>query len=111
MANAGAGLPIGGPTDAPYYVANDPGELAAAFGGIIHGVRSCTFLLDGVVAEADWGRGDVRLDGTALPYNDPNGWTLTDGSTLVLQGSACTTFLEAAAPVLSAVWPCGTVIY
>jgi hypothetical protein len=110
MANAGAGLPIGGPTDAPYYVANNPAELAAAFGDIIHGVRSCTFMLDGTVAAADWGLGDVRLDGTPLVYDDANGWTLTDGSTLVLQGTACTTFLEAASPALTAVWPCGTII-
>jgi hypothetical protein len=110
MANAGAGLPIGGPTDARYYIANNPAELTAAFGDIIHGVRSCTFMLDGVVAPADWGLGDVQLDGTPLVYSDPNGWTLSDGSTLVLQGTACSTFLEAASPVLTAVWPCGTII-
>ena len=28
MANAGVGLPVGGPTNAPYYVANDPADLA-----------------------------------------------------------------------------------
>ncbi len=110
MADAGAGLPTGGTTHAPYYVATDPAELTTAFDTIIHGVRSCTFTLDGEVDPADWSAGAVSLDGAPLTYEDPDGWVLTDGHTLVLQGTACTTFLEEAAPVLSAQWPCGTII-
>ncbi|MBI5488719.1 MAG: VWA domain-containing protein [Deltaproteobacteria bacterium] len=110
MANAGAGLPIDGPTDAPFYVANDPAELAAAFDAITRPLRTCTFTLDGEVDPADWDAGDVRLDGAPLAYETPDGWVLTDGHTLVLQGAACTAFLGPDEPVLTAEWPCGTII-
>jgi hypothetical protein len=110
MANAGAGLPIDGPTDEPYYVANDPAELAAAFTAITRPLRTCTFTLDGEVDPADWDAGDVRLDGVPLTYEDPDGWVLTDGHTLVLQGAACTSFLGPGAPTLNATWPCGTIL-
>ena len=110
LANAGAGLAIGGPTDAPYYEAGDPAELADAFRGIIGGVRSCTLTLDGEVAPGDWEAGDVRMDGTTVPYDATDGWTLTDGRTMELHGEACTRFLGAGAPTLTAEWPCGTII-
>jgi hypothetical protein len=110
MANAGAGLPVGGPTDAPYYVADNPAELAAAFSEITRPLRTCTFTLDGEVDPADWDAGDVRLDGVSLTYGDPDGWVLTDGHTLVLQGAACTSFLGPTAPELTAEWPCGTIL-
>lgn len=110
MANAGRGLPVGGPTDAPYYVADDPAELAAAFRTIIGGVRSCTLTLDGEVDPADRGLGSVRLDGEPVPYDDTDGWTMTDGHTLELRGAACAEYLGAGAPTLSAEWPCGTII-
>lgn len=110
MANAGSGLPVGGPTEAPYYVANDPAELAAAFRTIIGGVRSCTLTLDGEVAPADRPLGDVRLDGTPVPYDEENGWTMPDGHTLELRGTACAQYLGAGAPTLTAEWPCGTII-
>lgn len=110
MANAGAGLPVGGGTDAPYYVANNPEELTDAFRTIVGGVRSCTLRLDGEVAPEDRAGGDVRLDGVPVPNDATNGWTMTDGSTLELRGDACRSFLGAGAPVLTAEWPCGTII-
>ncbi|MBN1770316.1 MAG: VWA domain-containing protein [Deltaproteobacteria bacterium] len=110
MANAGAGLPIGGPTDAPYYVANDPAELAAAFDEITSPLRTCTFIIDGDVDPIYWDDGDVRLDGVPVPYDDPDGWVLTDAHTLELQGGACDTFLGPDAPLLTAEWPCGTIL-
>jgi hypothetical protein len=110
LANAGAGLPVDGPTDATFYEAGDPAELADAFRGIIGGVRSCTLTLDGEVAPADWEAGDVRMDGAPIAYDATNGWTLTDGRTMELHGEACTDFLGAGAPTLTAEWPCGTII-
>lgn len=110
LANAGAGLPIDGPTDAPYYVADDPAELAVAFDEITRPLRTCTFTLDGDVAPAEWANGDVRLDGVPVSYDDPDGWVLTDAHTLELQGAACDAFLGPTTPVLAAEWPCGTII-
>jgi hypothetical protein len=110
MANAGAGLPIGGAMNAPYYTAHSPADLVNAFNTIIKGVRSCTFNLNGQVDLGRASEGMVVLNGTPLGYMDANGWTLTDATTLVLAGTACDTFLKQDQVMLSANFPCGSVV-
>jgi hypothetical protein len=111
MANAGAGKPLDHSAgDAPFYGAENPGDLRAAFDEIINGVRTCTFALDGNVADGHASEGTVILNGQALGYDDPNGWTLTDPSTLELQGTACEAFLADPSVSLSADFPCGVVV-
>ncbi|MGC4116893.1 MAG: hypothetical protein QM765_20490 [Myxococcales bacterium] len=108
MANAGTGTPSG--SSAPYYVANDPAGLVGAFDTIIKGVRNCRFKLSGAVAAGMESTGIVTLDGQALIFGDPNGWTLVDALTLELEGSACATFKEADQPTLEASFACGGII-
>ena len=110
MANAGAGLPVGGSENAPYYVATDPAAMTAAFHTIIYGVRSCTFTLNAEVNPDDADTGVVVLDGTTLTYQGADGWQLDDATTLELLGSACTTFLDDPTATLTATFPCGTVV-
>ncbi|HEY3356135.1 MAG TPA: vWA domain-containing protein [Polyangia bacterium] len=110
MANAGVGLPVGGAQSAPYYVANDTAQLVAAFQQIIGGVRSCTFALSQPVAPGFESQGDVRLNGAPLGYQDPDGWTLTDPSTIELVGAACQQYLTDPAVVLAATFPCGSIL-
>lgn len=110
MANAGAGLPIGGATNAPYYNANDPAALVAAFDAIIKGARTCQFTIDGQVDPSMASSGTVALNGMPLGYGDPNGWTIVDGNTLELLGDSCQEWLDDPAVVLEASFPCGVII-
>ncbi len=110
MANAGSGRPVGGPDNAPYYVANDPAALLASFDEIVQGARGCIFALDGEVEPIEYAAyGRVELNGTELPFDDPDGWRLIDPSTLELLGAACETFLESEEVSLTATFPCGSI--
>jgi hypothetical protein len=110
MANAGAGLAVGGAENEPFFTANDPAELADAFGEIIGGVRTCVFTLSGEVDLDRTCEGDVVLNGERLECNGPDGWRLNDATTLELVGAACTTALTAAEVHLTAEFPCDAVI-
>jgi len=108
MANAGVGLPVGGGTNAPYYVANNQGQLVDAFNEIIHGARSCEFVVEGVVDMARADEGHVVLNGDSLEFGTD--WNMLDASTLVLLGASCDTFLAEENVLLSANFPCGVVV-
>ncbi|TKD04518.1 vWA domain-containing protein [Polyangium fumosum] len=109
LANAGAGLPIGGAEKAPYYQALNPQTLIDAFDEIINGVRSCVLKLNGIVDETAAAEGQVYLDGKALPYNDMNGWRLNAPDEIELLGAACDT-IKQGDHSLSVQFPCGIVI-
>ncbi len=110
MANAGAGLAVGGAENEPFFTANDPAELADAFGEIIGGVRTCVFSLSGEVDPARACKGIVVLNGENLACNGPDGWRLVDETTIELVGAACNTALTAAEVHLTAEFPCDAVI-
>jgi hypothetical protein len=110
MANAGAGLPVGGGSNAPFYSAKSTQELVDAFNTIIGGVRTCKIRLNGTLDESGAATGDVRLNGAALQYNDPNGWKLIDSMTIELEGEACTIFENSQTGSLTATFACGSVI-
>jgi len=108
MANAGVGLPVDGPEDAPYYVALDADELVAAFENIIGGVTGCVFTMDGEVDPSRAGDGMVALDGVILePGTD---WRLLDGKTFEILGAACETIKDGNEHDVAAVFPCGSVV-
>lgn len=109
VANAGAGLPIGGADKATFYKALDPQALVMAFDTIINGVRSCTLKLNGTVDASGAAAGKVSLDGMLLGYNDPNGWQLTAPDEIELLGTACQT-IKAGDHSISVEFPCGIVV-
>jgi hypothetical protein len=109
VANAGAGLPIGGADKAPFYKALDPQALVAAFDTIINGVRSCVLKLNGEVDAAGAASGKVSLDGMLLGYNDPNGWKLNGPDEIELLGTACET-IKKGDHAISVEFPCGIVV-
>lgn len=109
VANAGAGLPIGGANKAPFYKALDPQSLVAAFDTIINGVRSCSLKLNGEIDAAGAASGKVSLDGMLLGYNDPNGWQLTAPDEIELLGTACET-IKKGDHSISVEFPCGIVV-
>jgi hypothetical protein len=107
MANAGAGVQAGQP-NAKYYVSNTPADLTTAFNSIIGGVVSCELMINGSVDPNQAAGGTVTLNGMTLQY--PTDWTLSGPSTIKLLGAACDTLKNSASPVVTATFPCGTVI-
>lgn len=108
LANAGAGKPLTPPSEM-YYQGNNPAELVTAFGTILRGVRSCSFMLNGDVSGAGVTQAKVTLNGKGLAYGSE--WTLMGTRTLLLQGAACDTFKNSDSATLSAEFPCGTVLF
>lgn len=109
VANAGAGLPVGGSDNAPFYEALDQASLVSAFESIIEGARSCVFALEGEVVPGAAGQGDVRLDGQPLAYGDANGWTLNSATELEILGDACDA-IQSGGHEVTATFPCGAVV-
>lgn len=107
LANAGVGDDLDAGT-APFYVANDPAELGAAFNDIILGVRSCEITLDQPVEPARVDEGTVTLNGRDLDFGSD--WELTSDTTIELLGDACDELLNTDEVQLSASFPCGIVV-
>jgi hypothetical protein len=108
MANAGAGLPVGGNQQAPYYEAGDSKALVDAFNTIINGARSCVLKLTGWVDPADAALGKVVLDGTTLGYGDANGWKMNSSTEIELVGTACD-IIQQGDHEVEITFPCGVV--
>jgi len=111
MANAGAGLEVGGVENEPYFTSASAEEIVDAFTTIIGGLRSCTFTIDGTVDLEAADQGDVALNGRSLTYGDEDGWRLLDGETLELLGAACAEFRFTPNVELTATFPCGAVVF
>lgn len=110
VANAGVGLApnTGPPNAAPYYVANSPAALTAAFESIIGGVVSCELDLDGSVQPDQGATGTVTLNGNRLTFGTD--WELVDGNTIRLLGAACAMLNSTTNPQVSASFPCGSIV-
>lgn len=108
MANAGAGLPVGGTDAAPYFIALDQQALLQAFHDIINGVRSCVIELDGTLDAEEAAAGNVLLDGQELSYNDPDGWRFDAPNLVELTGGACQ-MIQSGDHEIQVTFPCGVV--
>jgi hypothetical protein len=94
LANAGAGLEVGSGQNAKFYKAQDNGQLYEAFSDVINGIRDCVFNLDGTVVEGYEDQGEVRIDGSLVPKDDPDGWRLNNPSQIELLGESCALIQE-----------------
>jgi hypothetical protein len=74
---------------APFFAPAGRTALRDTLSSILSGVRSCTFTLTQQVRAGKEGTGNVLLDGVPLSYGDPNGWLLSNGTDVQLQGTAC----------------------
>lgn len=104
LANAGAGLEVGGAERAPYYQALDAGDLAAAFDAVIGGARSCEVELDAAIDPAIAAGGTVTLDGAPLVFGVD--WRLVDGDTIEILGDACEVVLAGGDHQIAAEFTC-----
>lgn len=108
VANAGQGHQANQP-NIPYYPANNAAQLAAAFQTIINGVISCDLKLTSSIDTTSAMNGTVTVNGQALVYGTD--WVLVGGNIIRLQGAACTMLKGATNPMVSATFPCGSVIF
>ena len=107
VANAGQGWQNGQPNVTYYPVSNAP-DLQAAFQTIINGVISCDLSLTSSIDAGQAMNGTVVVNGMTLTYGSD--WILVNGNVIRLQGQACDNLKASANPVVSAQFPCGSVI-
>jgi hypothetical protein len=98
MANAGQGVPPGGP-NADFYKANDQAALESAFDAILANVRSCQLdLMTSITAEEAMAC-TVKVNGDPVGFGDPNGWQLNGADEMELLGSSCDALQQATSAV------------
>ncbi|WP_437491732.1 vWA domain-containing protein [Sorangium sp. So ce1014] len=127
LANAGVGQPVRRPQNtqqdcftgagtyadaggSAMYYTPDPTNATALeneLNAAISGAKSCTFDLQGSIAvDLDHAsEGQVLIDGTPVPYDAQNGWTMESPTQLVLAGDACAQ-LKSATQGISFDFPC-----
>jgi len=106
VANAGLGVPAGGP-DAQYWVANDTTGLHDALHEIVGGLLSCHLELVGHIVPARACEGTVTLGGTPLVCGTD--WRAVDATHIELLGTACDTALAGGGELI-ATFPCDVLI-
>jgi hypothetical protein len=75
----------------PPFVPATQAELVATFRDVVGGA-ACQVSLDGMVTAGQQCRGEVLLNGIALPCESDDGWRMSDPRTVQLTGSACADF-------------------
>ena len=88
LANAGVGNGPGDP-DATFWIADDTMGLIDAFNEVIAGIRPCEFTLDMTLTMQVASTCTVTVNGEAVPFMDPDGWTRSAEDEIELQGAAC----------------------
>jgi len=94
-------------------------DLANQLAAAISGVKSCSFDLSNVNGKAikvDLGKlnmAHVKIQGTEIPLSATNGWNVDASapSTLVLSGTACTTWRMPNNTDIQFNFPCGSIIF
>jgi hypothetical protein len=81
-------------------------DLVQTFKDIVGSAPVCDVVLNGKVKPGIECMGQIRVNGVALPCNDPNGWALKDPSTVSIQGTACEEYRNNRSAILEADFPC-----
>jgi hypothetical protein len=80
-------------TNAPLYSpdATNVADLTSKIASALATVKSCSFDLQGKIKVdlPNAGRGTVSVDGTVVPYDATNGWTMTTATQLDFVGTVC----------------------
>jgi len=106
LANLGAGLELRASPGAPLHQPTSIESLTSTLRTLIEGELACDFALAGasLVAGSECA-GSVTLNGSALPCDVQDGWSLLDPTHIRLHGAACDA-VKAQTAVLSANFPC-----
>ncbi len=94
-------------------------DLENAISAAISGVKSCTFDLSDVggrsikVDTTKLAQAHVTIEGATIPLDATNGWTVNASapSTLLLNGTACTTWRMPTNNNIDFAFPCSTIIF
>lgn len=108
VANAGQGWMAGQP-NVTYYPTTNAADLQAAFQTIINGIISCDLSLSATIDDGQAMNGTVVVNGMTLMYGSD--WILVGGNTIRVQGAACTMLKNSTNPMVSAQFPCGSIIF
>ncbi|MGN6106361.1 MAG: vWA domain-containing protein [Kofleriaceae bacterium] len=107
VANAGQGWTSGQP-NVPYYPVTSAQQLKDAFDTIIRGVISCDLTLTSNIDPSAASGGTVVVNGMTLTYGTD--WELVNGNVIRILGGACTSLKSSPNPMVSASFPCGSVV-
>jgi len=88
------------------FAGSDGDKLIAAVERFVEEGASCEVSLEGKVKMGEECTGDVQLGNQKLVCNDPDGFKLTDASTLELTGKACDDLRSTSELTLHARFPC-----
>jgi von Willebrand factor type A domain len=98
----------GGTGDTKHRSVEDEASLLVELQRITSAVASCTFNLDNAPSRADFVL--VKLDGTQINLNDPDGWRLQGDKTIELTGKACDSFKSGGSHGIEALVQCNIVV-
>ncbi len=96
------------------YYSPDPTDqdaLTTQLRTVLSGVKSCTFdLSDFTIDLTQLSQASVAVDGTTVPLDMTNGWTMPTSSQLQLVGSACDNWKNPAVTKIDFNFPCDIVV-
>jgi hypothetical protein len=95
----------GGTGMAPFFPTTKD-QLVQAFKDIVGPETACEVVLNGSVKPGIECMGKLKINGTELACNDPNGWVLKEPSVVAVQGTACEQYKMDLTSVLEADFPC-----
>lgn len=101
---------VAGMTGSPPFLPANKTELIQTFKEIIGPATVCDVVLNGSVKAGSECKGEIKINGVALPCNDPNGWKLKDASTITITGTACDDYRNNLTAILEADFPCEAII-
>jgi hypothetical protein len=91
--------------------------LVDLFSAALSGVKSCTFDLSNVNGQSikvdlnKLGEASVSIEGTEIPQDATNGWTMASQTQLVLNGTACESWRMPDNNDIAFNFPCNTIIF
>jgi hypothetical protein len=106
-----------GPTTPYTPSASNESQLVSQLSMALSGVKSCSFDLSDIngksikVDTTMLASASVKIEGTTIAQNSTNGWSMSGPTTLVLNGTACTTWQTPNNNDIMFNFPCSTIIF
>jgi len=98
-----------GNTGKPPFIPMNSADLIKTFQDIVGPGTSCSVKLAGKVKPGTECMGAIEVNGVPLKCNDPNGWMLSDPSTVTITGTACVEYQAKTSATLHADFPCESI--